>query len=55
MKTTIDKLKSDGIKWIFIVEVSMITSKIWSAIRDMKNMYGFKFVLFGDFFPITKC
>ena len=30
-------------------EVSMITSKIWSVIRDIKSIYGFKFVLFGDF------
>jgi hypothetical protein len=26
----------------------MITSKIWSVIRDIKNIYGFKFILFGD-------
>jgi hypothetical protein len=52
IKTTVDKLKSDGIKWIFIDEVSMITSKIWSVIRDIKNIYGFKFVLFGDFFQL---
>ena len=44
-----DKLKEDGVKWIFIDEVSMITSKIWSVIRDIKNIYGFKFVLFGDY------
>ena len=30
----------------------MITSKIWSVIRDIKNIYGFKFVLFGDFFQL---
>jgi hypothetical protein len=49
IKTTVDKLKEDGVKWIFIDEVSMITSKIWSVIRDIKNIYGFKFVLFGDY------
>ncbi len=31
---------------------SMITSKIWSAIRDIKKIYGFKFVLFGDFYHL---
>ncbi len=30
----------------------MITSKIWSAIRDIKKIYGFKFVLFGDFYQL---
>ena len=52
IKTTVDKLKGDGIKWIFIDEVSMITSKVWSALRDIKNIYGFKFVLFGDFYQL---
>ena len=33
----------------FIDEFSMITSKIWSVIRDIENIYGFKFVLFGDY------
>lgn len=49
IKTTVEKLKDDGVKWIFVDEVSMITSKVWSVIRDIKNIYGFKFVLFGDF------
>jgi hypothetical protein len=48
MKTTVDKLNNDGVKWIFIDEVSTITPKVWSAIRDIKYIYGFKFVLFGD-------
>jgi hypothetical protein len=30
----------------------MITSRIWSAIRDIKKNYGFKFVLFGDFYQL---
>ena len=49
IKTTVEKLKDKGVKWIFIDEVSMITSKIWSVIRDIKNIYGFTFILFGDF------
>ena len=28
------------------------SSKIWSAIRDIKKIYGFKFVLFGDFYQL---
>ncbi len=39
IKTTVDKLKRDEIKWIFIAEVSMITSKVWSVIRDIKCIY----------------
>jgi hypothetical protein len=27
----------------------MITSKIWSVIRDIKNIYDFKLDLFGDY------
>jgi hypothetical protein len=30
----------------------MITSKIWSAVRDNKKTYGFKLVLFGDFYQL---
>ena len=52
IKTTVEKLKDDGVKWIFIDEVSMITSKVWSVIRDIKSIYGFKFVLFGDFYQL---
>jgi hypothetical protein len=50
IKTTVDKLKEEGVTWISIDEVSMISSKDWSVIRDIKNIYGFKFVLFGDFY-----
>ncbi len=49
LKTTVENFKKEGVEWIFIDEVSMITSKIWSANRDIKKIYGFKFVLFGDF------
>ena len=52
IKTTVDKLKEEGVTWIFIDEVSMISSKVWSVIRDIKNIYGFKFVLFGDFYQL---
>jgi hypothetical protein len=52
LKSTVENLKKDGVEWIFIDEVSMITSKIWSAIRDIKTIYGFKFVLFGDFYQL---
>jgi hypothetical protein len=34
IKTTVEKLKSDGIKWIFIDNISIKSSKIWSVIRN---------------------
>jgi hypothetical protein len=37
LKSTVENLKKEGVEWIFIEEVSMITSKIWSAIRDIKK------------------
>ena len=37
LKSTVENLKKEGVEWIFIDEVSMITSKIWSAIRDIKK------------------
>jgi len=52
LKSNVENLKKEGVEWIFIDEVSMITSKIWSAIRDIKKIYGFKFVLFGDFYQL---
>jgi hypothetical protein len=30
----------------------MISSKFWSVIRDIINIDGFKFVLFGDFYQL---
>ena len=30
-------------------EISMISSKVWSVLRDIKRIYKFKFVLVGDF------
>jgi hypothetical protein len=42
IKTTVEKLKDYRVKWIFVDEIFMITFKVWSV-------YGFKFVLFGDF------
>ncbi len=50
LKSTVENLKKEGVEWIFVDEVSMITSKVWSAIRDIKKIYGLKFVLFGDFY-----
>ena len=38
IKITVEKLKTDGVEWIFIDEVSMITSKIWSVLRDIKKI-----------------
>jgi hypothetical protein len=49
LKSTVAKLKESGVEYIFIDEVSMINSRVWKAIRDIKRIFGFKFVLFGDF------
>ena len=49
LKSSVDKLKSEGVEYIFIDEVSMINSKVWAVIRDIKKIYGFKFILIGDF------
>jgi ATP-dependent exoDNAse (exonuclease V) alpha subunit len=43
------KLKISGVEWIFIDEISMINSKIWGVLSDMKKKYNFKFILLGDF------
>ena len=48
-KSTLDHLKSNGVEWIFIDEISMINSKVWACLRDFKRLYGFKFILSGDF------
>jgi hypothetical protein len=52
LKSTVENLKTEGVEWIFVDEVSMITSKIWSAIRANTKIYGFKLVLFGDFYQL---
>jgi hypothetical protein len=49
LKSKIEKLKKNGLKWVFIDEVSMINSKVWAVIRDIKRIYKFNFVLVGDF------
>ncbi len=36
-------------EWIFIDEISMINSKVWAVLNDIKTKYNFKFVLMGDF------
>ena len=49
LKSTVDKLKAEGVEYIFIDEISMISSKVWAALRDIKKIYQFKFILIGDF------
>jgi nucleoside-triphosphatase THEP1 len=39
LKSTVDKLKSEGVEYIFIDEVSMINDKVWAVIRDIKKIY----------------
>ncbi len=49
LKSKVEKLKANGLKWVFIDEISMINSKCWAVIRDIKRIYKFNFVLVGDF------
>ena len=49
LKSSVEKLKNEGLEWVFIDEISMISSKVWSVLRDIKRIYKFKFVLVGDF------
>ena len=46
------KLKNKGVLWIFVDEVSMIASKVWSVIRGIKNIFGFKFALLSHFYQL---
>ena len=38
LKLSAEKLKNEGLKWVFIDELSIINSKVWSVLRDMKRM-----------------
>jgi hypothetical protein len=42
-------LKHSGVEYILIDEISMINSKIWGVLSDIKKKCNFKFVLLGDF------
>ena len=48
----IEEFKLDNNNGCFYYWWTMITSKIWSVMRDIKHIYGFKFVLFGDFYQL---
>ena len=49
VRGTVEKLKKSGIEWIFIDEVSMVNSRVWGILNDIKKKYNFKFILIGDF------
>ena len=48
IKSTVDKVKESGIKYIFIDEISMINSKVFGVLHDIKKKYDFKFIMIGD-------
>ena len=52
LKTRVEKLKASGVEWVFIDEISMIQSKVWAVLRDIKKIYNFKFILVGDFMQL---
>ena len=49
LKSAVQKLKDSGVEYIFIDEVSMINSRVWSILNDIKQNFNFKFILIGDF------
>ena len=53
IKSNVEKLKSSGVEWIFIDEISMVNSKIWAVLSDIKKKYNFKFVLLRDFWTTS--
>ena len=48
LKSTVNKLKSEGVEYILIDEISMVNSKVFAILRDIKKIYGFIFILVGD-------
>jgi predicted GIY-YIG superfamily endonuclease len=48
-KKNCDLLKTEGVKVIFIDEISMVNSQIWGILAHIKKTYGFIFVGLGDF------
>ena len=46
------ELKADAIKYIFIDEVSMISEQMWCVIAQVKQLFGFIFVGYGDFMQL---
>ena len=49
LKSKVEKMKAEGVEYIFIDEVSMISSNLWGVLRDIKRIYKFKYILVGDF------
>ena len=49
VRGTVEKLKKSGVEWVFIDEVSMVNSRVWGILNDIKKKYNFKFILIGDF------
>ena len=43
------ELNSNGIEYVFIDEVSMVSEQMWNVIAHIKQQFGFVFVGFGDF------
>jgi hypothetical protein len=37
-------MKEEEIEYILGGKVSMISSKVWAVLRDIKNIYKFKFI-----------
>ena len=48
-KKTLDVMKEDGIKYIFLDEISMINKTMWGILAYIKKMYNFIFIGCGDF------
>ena len=45
----VKQLQSDGVKYILLNEISMISERIWGVLSQIKVLFNFVFVGFGDF------
>ena len=52
LKSAVQRLKDSGVEYIFIDEASMINSRVWSILMDIKKQFNFTFIILGDFGPL---
>ena len=45
----VQELQSNGIKYILLDEISMISERMWCVLAQIKTLFNFVFIGFGDF------
>ena len=45
----VKELQSEGIKYILLDEISMISERMWCVLAQIKILFNFVFIGFGDF------